>query len=133
MVAFEFSKNAPDFTLPDWITIKELDNIHETKAMEFAQQIDEGESSAIALFLQIQASWLLCDDTKARHFAESYGLEVHVSIGLLLWGVAANHLANRNEAIKLLDALADSSLWVSARVLQEARNAINLIYSRKRE
>jgi hypothetical protein len=54
--------------------------------------IDAGEADAIGLALQEHADWLLTDDAKARQFAESTGLEVHGSIGLLLWSVAAGHI-----------------------------------------
>jgi predicted nucleic acid-binding protein len=79
------------------------------------------------LALQLKADWLLTDDAEARQFAETLGLEVHGSIGLLLWAVAWGHLSNRKKAYESLDALANSSLWVSERVLREARKAIDLL------
>jgi predicted nucleic acid-binding protein len=106
-VASEFSKNSPEIPLQNWIDVQDLDEPHQLMAVEFAKRIDVGEASAIALALQSQASWLLSDDTKARQFAETLGLEVHGSIGLLLWGVAANHVANRDDAYKMLEALAN--------------------------
>lgn len=51
------------------------------------------------------------------------------SIGLLLWGMTEKHTANREDALSLLSALADSSLWISDRVLRQARKAIDLFYS----
>ena len=68
-------------------------------------QVDEGESAAIALTLQMQAEWLLSDDANARQFAESLGLEIHGSIGLLLWAVATGHVVSQGEALNLLNAL----------------------------
>lgn len=53
---------------------------------------DEGEAVAIALTMQMQAEWLLTDDAVARQFGESLGLEIHGSIGLLLWAVAVGHV-----------------------------------------
>jgi len=82
------------------------------------KQIDEGESAAIALTMQMQAEWLLTDDTAARQFGESLGLEIHGSVGLLLWAVAVNQVGSENEALNFLDALAGSSLWISDRVVQ---------------
>ncbi len=38
--------------------------------------------------------------------AESLGLEVHGSVGVLLWGAATGHIPNRDEAVRLLEALA---------------------------
>jgi len=79
------------------------------------------------LALQEHADWFLTDDAKARQFAESAGLEVHGSIGLLLWSVANEHILEKALALHLLDNLANSSLWISERVLQEARKAINAL------
>lgn len=76
------------------------------------------------LAMQERADWLLTDDAKARQFAENAGLEVHGSIGILLWNVATGHVRDKVLAFHLLDDLANSSLWVSERVLQDARKAI---------
>jgi predicted nucleic acid-binding protein len=77
--------------------------------------------------LQEDADWLLTDDAQARQFAESEGLEVHVSIGILLWNVANENILNKALAYQLLGNLAGSSLWISERVLQEARRAIDTL------
>ncbi len=127
-VVKEFKQNAADFKLPDWVFVKELEQTYRKKALAWRDQIDEGESAAIALAMQIQAEWLLSDDVKARQLAESLGLEIHGSIGLLLWAIAAGHIRSQAEALKMLDALADSSLWISDRVLSQARKAIVKLY-----
>jgi predicted nucleic acid-binding protein len=106
-----------------------LDDVYVKKALGWSKQIDVGEAAAIALTLQEQAEWLLSDDAKARQFAESLGLEVHGSIGLLLWGVAERHIGSRDDALSLLNALTDSSLWISDRVLRQARKAIDTFFS----
>jgi predicted nucleic acid-binding protein len=54
---------------------------------------------------------------------EALGLEVHGSLGVVLWAAGAGHLGEK-EAHAALDGLASSSLWVSERVLQEARAAL---------
>lgn len=125
----EFRENAPGIKLPDWILTVDLDTAFTKKARDWSKHIHAGESAAIALSLQTQADWLLSDDAGARQFAESLGLEVHGSIGLLLWGAATGHIANRDEALQLLDALAASSLWISNRVVRHARKAIDSLYS----
>jgi len=66
------------------------------------------------------------DDAKARQFAETLGLEVHGSIGLLLWSFGEG-LIQKDQAYNLLDGLAHSSLWVSERVLDKARQTIELL------
>ena len=129
VVAEEFKRNTSDIKLPDWVTIKELEEPYRRKTLEWRKQIDEGEAAAIALAMQMQAKWLLTDDAIARQFGESLGLEIHGSIGLLLWAVAVGHVKSENEALNSVDALAGSSLWISDRVINQARKTIRTLYS----
>ena len=129
VVADEFKRNASDIELPNWVTIKELEEPYQKKALDWRKQIDEGEAAAIALTMQIQAEWLLTDDAIARQFGESLGLEIHGSIGLLLWAVVVGHIKSESEALNSVNALAGSSLWISDRVINQARKAIHTLYS----
>ena len=131
MVAVEFEQNAQGWKPPQWVAIRELDMEARKRAKnwETTKKIEPGEVEAVALALQVQADWLLTDDAKARKFAESLKLEVHGSIGLLLWNVAEGY-ADYEQAHLLLDALAHSSLWISERVLNEARRAIQILSSK---
>lgn len=90
--------------------------------------MDAGEAEAIALARQVQADWFLTDDAAARLFARALGLEVHGSLGIVLWAAAVGHL-NRTAAETALNHLARSSLWVSAKVLAEARSALDQLLS----
>jgi predicted nucleic acid-binding protein len=128
-VAKEYERCLTNSKLPGWITVKALDMPHEKMALTWKNYIDEGESAAIALTMQMKADWLLSDDAKARQFGEKLGLEIHGSIGLLLWAIAAGNIESKNEALKMLESLAGSSLWISDQVLIEARNAIEELYS----
>jgi predicted nucleic acid-binding protein len=51
------------------------------------------------------------------------GLEVHGSLGLVLWAAAMRHL-NITEAHAALERLARSSLWVSPSVVLAAKAAL---------
>ena len=128
-VAEEFKRNAGDFSLPNWVTVKELEEAYRRKTLEWRKLIDEGEAAVIALTMQMQAEWLLTDDAIARQFGESLGLEIHGSIGLLLWAIAVGHIESENEALKSLKSLADSSLWISTRVVNQARKAIHTLFA----
>jgi predicted nucleic acid-binding protein len=90
--------------------------------------LDAGEAEAIALARQVQADWFLTDDAAARLFAQALGLEVHGALGIILWATAVGHL-NRTAAEAALHRLAQSSLWVSAKVLTEARLALDQLFS----
>lgn len=129
-VADEFEKNTQGWKPPQWIQVLELDHTAKAKAEKWvrSKQIDAGEAEAIAFALQIKADWFLTDDTKARQLAETQKLEVHGSIGLLLWAIAAGHIQEKSFAHHLLLNLANSSLWVSTQVLQSAKTAIDQIF-----
>jgi predicted nucleic acid-binding protein len=131
VVSLEFEQNAQGWNPPQWVVVKELDEISDRKSISWVQgkHIDPGESAAIALAKQLKADWLLTDDAKARQFAESLELEVHGSIGLLLWSMAEGHMKDSKHALNLLEGLANSSLWISERVLYEARRAIDNFFS----
>ncbi|MBI3164687.1 MAG: hypothetical protein IPG44_17630 [Anaerolineales bacterium] len=130
LVAVEFKVNSQGWNLPHWVTEVGLDRHIREKAESWVQtnQVDGGEAEAIGLVLQIRANWLLTDDAKARQFAESLGLEVHGSVGVLLWNVATGHIDDKRTAHQLLNDLAKSSLWVSERVVNAARKAIDSLF-----
>lgn len=54
--------------LPDWVKIATVTDKYRQKILEM--QIDKGESSAIALALEIPNSTIILDDYKARKIAE---------------------------------------------------------------
>jgi len=130
IVASEFESNAQGWKPPQWIEVLELKKSARQQAKSWIQanRIDMGEAEAISLARQINADWLLTDDARARQLAEAQGLEVHGSVGLLLWSIATGHVNNRDEGLRLLDNLAHTSLWISRRVLQEARRAITAMF-----
>lgn len=116
--------------MPDWVTVVPLG----TAALESAVQwqragvLDPGEAEALALAGQEDAGWLLTDDAAARWLAQSLGQEVHGSLGLVLWAAASGHL-DSSQAHDALTRLARTTLWISARVLDEARAALQQILS----
>ena len=120
--------------VPEWLETATLDVpfAEEARAWVQAGLLDPGESQAIALVRQLAADWLLTDDTAARLLAHREGIEVHGSLGLVLWAAATGHfdIAGAQAA---LNALSKSSLWISARVLEEARAALPELCSKGEE
>ncbi len=55
------------------------------------------------------------------------GLEVHGSLGLVLWTAAVGYLQYA-EARSAIDRLAQSSLWISQAILGKAYKALDEIY-----
>jgi len=128
-VAAEFEQNAAGWKTPQWVRLRPLSESAARRSAEWlrAKRVDAGEAEAISLAMQMKADWFLTDDARARQLAESLGIETHGSIGLLLWNVAAGNLIDRPRALALLEDLANSSLWISERVLREARRAIDAL------
>jgi predicted nucleic acid-binding protein len=114
---------------PPWITVTAVIAPYDAQAMGWQQGglLEAGEAEAIALARQLSAMWLLTDDTAARVFATALGLGVHGSLGIVLWAAARRHFS-REEAAAALDRLAHSSLWISTRVLAEARAALDRLF-----
>lgn len=130
-VAEEFKRNQPNAKFPDWIQICELTTRSAGQAAKWVRndEVDPGEAQAIALALQQPCDWLLTDDAEARRFAESLGLEVHGSIGLLLWTAASGHIESRTRAHQILDGFRHSSLWISERIVTAAAKAIDDLFA----
>ena len=76
-VAIEFGQS-----LPDWVEIKKLANPDYQAILEL--KIDKGESSAIALAVEMPGSSLILDDRKARKVAARLGLKYTGTIGILV-------------------------------------------------
>jgi predicted nucleic acid-binding protein len=67
-----------------------------------------GETEAISLALDISVDWIVLDDEPARRLAESLGLPVIGTLGLLL-------LAKRRRIIDTVKPLADALVVVDFR------------------
>lgn len=91
--------------------------------------VHRGEAQAISLLRQIEADYLLTDDAAARLLAVSLGLRARGSLGIILWLTGQRRL-NAVEAAVYLDRLATTSLWVSPRIMTEARTALRKITNR---
>ena len=115
---------------PHWIAVAALEPKFAAIASHWLQAglLDPGEAEALSLAIQIKADWLLTDDAAARLIAEQQGLEVHGSLGVVLWAAASGHL-QRAEAERALEALFSSSLWVSPRVREEALAALRQLFA----
>jgi len=115
--------------VPEWISVASLDELHaaESLAWQQANLLDAGEADALALARQLNSDWFLTDDERARLLGKQLGLEVHGSLGVVLW-TAAVRLIGQKEAEEAIERLASSSLWVSAAILSEARIAMDELH-----
>lgn len=115
---------------PRWLHVRRLQSRQRADPMvrQLERELGAGEVEAIVLARTLRADWLLTDDAEARAIAQLAGLEVHGSPGVLLWAAVSGRFPE-GDAHAALDRLARSSLWISARVLEEARLALRKIYA----
>jgi predicted nucleic acid-binding protein len=111
---------------PSWLRVRRLPSEDERRAAHLRGMggLGLGEAEAIVLARSARADWLLTDDAGARIVAATLGLEVHGSLGVVLWAAAGKRV-RRLEALAVLDGLAKSSLWISEAVLRDARQALD--------
>jgi predicted nucleic acid-binding protein len=94
---------------------------------QLAQELGEGEAEAITLARSLKADWLLTDDAEARVVAQLAGLEVHGSLGVIVWAAATGRL-DEAAAYAALARLGQSSLWMSRRIRAEATAALRNLF-----
>ncbi|GEP52823.1 DUF3368 domain-containing protein [Flavobacterium noncentrifugens] len=110
IIAEEFGE-----TLPDWVKIQNVSDKLKMQILEL--QIDRGESSAIALALEIPESILILDDYKARKVAENLGLNFTGTIGIIIKA----KLENIIPSIKpILDKIKQTNFRISAEIELQA-------------
>ena len=130
----EIARHVQDWTSrrPGWLHVESAQYPLAERLERWAAQIDlgAGEIEAIVLAKSRAADWLLTDDAADRVVATLLGMEVHGSLGVVLWAAAQAHI-NRHEAAAILERLAVSSLWISPAILAEARRALDELSQRR--
>lgn len=87
-------------------------------------RIHIGEAESIVLAKKIKADYLLTDDASARLYSEISKINVHGSLGIVLWNLVHNYI-DKDEANKLLFSLKNSSLWLTDKVFQRALSILD--------
>lgn len=78
-------------------------------SVNFNISLGLGESEAIVLYREKDADFLLCDDKKAKKFAQSFGIRVIGSLGILLKAKEQNLV---EELTPLIDRLKASRIFI---------------------
>ncbi len=92
-----------------WLERRTVENKNMVQALQ--ENLDPGESEAIALALQVRADLLLMDERLGRRTAERLGLKVVGVVGIL---VEAKHRALLSAIKPVLDKLRDEiGFWLS--------------------
>lgn len=69
-------------SLPEWMEVLSVKDPFTQQLLEL--QIDKGESSAIALALEMPGSTVILDDFKARKIAIKLGIQVTGTLGVII-------------------------------------------------
>ena len=101
-----------------WIKIRDAGN--QTKTEELMQHLDEGESEAIALALEIRCNLILMDERLGTKIARTEGLSTIGLIGVLL-------LAKQKDIIPALKPIlaelkTKAGFWLGASFLEQILN-----------
>ena len=76
-IAVEFGEK-----LPVWVEILNVKDLQKQQLLEL--QIDRGESSAIALALELVNCTVILDDNKARKIARNLGINITGTLGVII-------------------------------------------------
>ena len=104
----------------DWISVKSIKNTSVIQILK--TQIDDGESEAIALSLELKDVALLLDDKKARRIAEQLGLQIIGTIGLIL---RAKRIGLITEVKPVLNELQTAGFRIRGTLYNEALRLAN--------
>ncbi len=109
-IATEFGE-----TLPIWVEILSVKD--ELRQQILEMQIDKGESSAIALALEMNYSLIILDDLKARKVAGQLGIKFTGTLGVIIKA----KLSGKIDSIKpLLFKIKQTNFRISSELENEA-------------
>lgn len=77
-----FGHDLSEFRSAQWIEVKEIGNPDEVQRLR--QLLDHGESEAIVLAKELNADFLLIDESEGRKIAQKEGLKIIGLIGVLI-------------------------------------------------
>lgn len=120
------SKPAYEETIAIRKAVEENKWLKVQKAYEINKALGVGESSSLGLALQLKQS-LIIDDKKAVFVANTYGIECHGTLYIILEALKKRIINNKKEAIDTLNQLINNDLYLSSDVLSEFYTLLNKI------
>lgn len=97
-----FGHDLSEFRSAQWIEVKEIGNPDEVQRLR--QLLDHGESEAIVLAKELNADFLLIDESEGRKIAQKEGLKIIGLIGVL---IQAKNQKIINSVKSIMDELRD--------------------------
>jgi predicted nucleic acid-binding protein len=99
----------------DWIIVEKVKD--QNLVLLLMQNLDKGESEAIALAIEKNADIILLDETDAREAADIYKIEKTGVLGVLLLAKLRNEIPNLKQEIEKLKIKAD--FWLKDSLIQD--------------
>ncbi len=120
---FITAKIAEEFKqeLPKWIKVVDIP-FEEYK--NIAEIIDEGEASAISMSLNMPNSLLILDDIRARKYANSLGINIIGTLGVI---VKAQKEGKIDSAMVVIEKMQKTNFRVSDKLIEQIKREINSI------
>ncbi|MGR3316903.1 MAG: DUF3368 domain-containing protein [Candidatus Anammoxibacter sp.] len=84
--------------------------------------LDQGESEAIAVALEIRTDLIVLDDADAREKARIYGLPITGVLGIIIRASFDGKISSFKET---LNHLKNTGFWISEQIEKEIRNSID--------
>ena len=122
----ELKKDKVDFDKISKIKVVGLSSKFKDTSKLFSEQydLDLGESEAISSALQQNVNLFLTDDLDARNIANSYNLEVHGTIGIILRAYKEKMIDKRTAIAKLSELYEKSTLFITKDLVDMAVRSI---------
>ncbi|MET3113256.1 putative nucleic acid-binding protein [Pedobacter sp. CG_S7] len=113
-IAAEYGKR-----LPDWVDVKAVQN--RDLLYNYAETVDIGEASAMALASEIHADLLIIDDAEGRKFAKRLELNITGTIGVILSAKLNGIIPSVKPYItKIQQTNFRISEWLTAQIIKDA-------------
>ena len=113
-IAAEFGKR-----LPEWVEVKAV--LNRDLLYNYAETVDIGEASAMALASEIHADLLIIDDAEGRRFAKKLELNITGTVGVILSAKLSGVIPNvKPYILKIQQTNFRISDWLTLQILKDA-------------
>jgi len=102
-----------------WITVESVVNIKQVQLL--LPTLDQGEAEVIALALEHNANLVLIDELAGRQVAQSLGLTITGSVGIL---IRAKQMGKINSIKPILQAMTHQGIHFSARFIAQVLQSV---------